>query len=304
MAATYVPHLIHQPGRDYPETNCYTDTLVELLHSRGHEPLAMLGHLVRTDFEGDQFTFFKPPQGDLERLFGVDIHEMQPVGALPDQMAEQLARGRSMTAELDSFFLPDTAATDYRRNHVKTTIAVDAIDRDATVLQYFHNQGRHELSGDDYLGVFRLDGTPPEVLPPYLELARFDGPPAEDQHAVARELLAHHLGYRPAENPFEAFGAQLAEDLPRLLEGDLEGFHAYAFATVRMAGAAFELLQAHCDWLLGERVEPLDRIVEGCKVLSFRLARRRAFDPAPAIAGMASAWGEAMEDLERAVSHQ
>lgn len=298
----YVPHLIHQPGRDYPETNCYTDTLVELLHARGHEPLAMLGHLVRTDFEGDQFTFFKPPQGDLERLYGVDVHEMQPVGALPDQMAEQVAHGRSVTAELDSFFLPDTAATDYRRAHVKTTIAVDAIDRDAEWLRYFHNQGRHELSGEDYRGVFRLDGASEDVLPPYLELVRFDGPAAADQRAVALDLLRHHLRYRPSDNPFGRFGSRLEADLPRLLAGSAEDFHAYAFATVRMAGAGFELLQTHCEWLLGSRVEPLDRIVEGCKVLSFRLARRRAFDPAPAVTGMAAAWSEAMEDLERAVS--
>lgn len=299
--ATYVPHRIHQPGRDYPETNCYTDTIVELLHSRGLEPLAMLGHLVRTDFEGDQFTFFKPPQGDLERLYGIDVHEMQPVGALPDQMAAQLAQGRSMTAELDSFFLPDTAATDYRRNHVKTTIAVDAIDRDREWLAYFHNQGRHELSGEDYRGVFRLDGAPPELLPPYLELVRFDGPPAADPRAVARDLLAHHLRYRPLDNPFARFGTRLEADLPRLLEGSSDDFHAYAFATVRMAGANFELLQSHCEWLLERRVEPLDRIVESCKVLSFRLARRRAFDPGPATTTMAAAWSEAMEELERAV---
>ncbi len=298
----YDPHLIHQPGRDYPETNCYTDTIVELLHSRGLEPLAMLGHLVRTDFEGDQFTFFKPPQGDLELLYGVDIHEMQPVGALPDQMARQVALGRSVTAELDSFFLPDTAATDYRRAHVKTTVAVEAIDVEGEWLRYFHNQGRHELSGEDYRGVFRLDGAPEGVLPPYLELARFDGPRATDLRGTARGLLAHHLRYRPSDNPFDRFGARLEADLPRLLEGSSQDFHAYAFATVRMAGAAFELLQTHCEWLLERRVEPLDRIVEGAKVLSFRLARRRAFDHTPAVTGMAAAWQEGMEELERAVA--
>ena len=110
------------PDRAYRETNCYTDVLIELLHSRGFEPVAGLGHLVRTDFEGDQFTFFKMPQGDIETLYGVDIHEMQPVGALPDQIEEQLGRGRTMLVELDSFYLPDTAATDYRRNHVKSTV--------------------------------------------------------------------------------------------------------------------------------------------------------------------------------------
>ncbi|MEA2126912.1 MAG: hypothetical protein QOI80_3694 [Solirubrobacteraceae bacterium] len=297
--ASYVPHAVHRDPRNYPETNCYTDTLVELLHGHGLEPLAGLGHLVRTDFEGDQFTFFKMPQQDLENGFGIDIHEMQPVGSLPAQIAAQLEQGRTMTAELDSFFLPDVAATDYRRNHVKTTVAVEAVDLEGERLHYFHNLGLHEVSGEDYRGVFHLDGAPPELLPPYLELVRFDV--AEPVPDFARDALHHHLRFLPEENPFTRFGRQLEADLPRLLEGDLEDFHAYAFATVRMAGAAFELLQAHVVWLLGEPVAALDRIVEGSKVLSFRLARRRAFDPAPAVEGMAEAWQEAMDVLGRAV---
>jgi hypothetical protein len=298
--ATYVPHPLHDTGRNYPETNCYTDTLVELLHGHGLEPLAGLGHLVRTDFEGDQFTFFKMPQQDLENGFGVDIHEMQPVGALPQQIAAQLEQGNTMTVELDSFFLPDVAATDYRRNHVKTTVAVEAIDLEGERLRYFHNLGLHELSGEDYRGVFHLDGAPDDLLPPYMELVRFDvAPPAED---FARSALRHHLRFRPADNPFERFAGRLEADLPRLLEGDLDDFHAYAFATVRMAGASFELLQGHVEFLFGERLEALDRIVEGTKVLSFRLARRRAFDPGPAVAGMAAAWSEAMDRLDAAAA--
>ena len=61
----------------------------------------MLGPRVRMDFEGDQWTFFKPPPEDLELLFGVDIHEMQPYRPLPDQIAEQIAAGRTMIVELD-----------------------------------------------------------------------------------------------------------------------------------------------------------------------------------------------------------
>jgi Domain of unknown function (DUF1839) len=304
--ATYVPHPLHAPDRAYRETNCYTDVLIELLHSRGFEPVAGLGHLVRTDFEGDQFTFFKMPQGDIETLFGVDIHEMQPFGALPDQIEEQLARGRTMIVELDSFYLPDTAATDYRRNHVKSSVAAEAIDQRAETLRYFHNTGLHELSGEDYRGAFGLDGRPAQMLPPYLEVARFDaGEPLVNGalRAAARERLAFHLPRRPSDNPFEVFGAQLAADLPGLIEGDAEDFHAYAFATVRMAGAAFDLLRAHLTWLLDEdAARAVDPIVEGCQVLSFRLARRRAFDPAPAIAGMAEAWAAAMTSLERAVN--
>ena len=109
----YVRHALHAPARSYPESNCYSDIVIELLHACGYEPLAVFGHLVRMDFEGDQWTFFKPPPEDLERLFGVDIHEMQPYRPLPEQIAEQLEVGRTIMVELDSYHLPDTAATSY-----------------------------------------------------------------------------------------------------------------------------------------------------------------------------------------------
>jgi hypothetical protein len=302
---TYVPHALHSPDREYRETNCYTDVLIELLHSRGLEPLAGFGHLVRTDFEGDQFTFFKMPQGDIELLYGVDIHEMQPVGSLPDQIELQLERGATMLVELDSFYLPDTAATDYRRNHVKSTVAAQAIDQSSETLFYFHNTGLFALSGDDYRGIFGLDGRPCEMLPPYLELARFDlGRPlaGEDLRSAALERLAFHLRFRPMHNPFARFGDRLRSDLPRLLEGDSDAFHAYAFATVRMAGAAFDLLRSHLCWLFdGGIAETFDPIVEGCQVLAFRLARRRPFDPAVTLDRMAQAWTSAMAGLEHAI---
>jgi hypothetical protein len=153
--ATYTPHAVHAPGRSYPETNCYADVLIELLHACGHEPLAALGTLVRLDFEGDQWTFFKPAPGDVERLFAVDVHEMQPARDLPAQIERQLRAGRTVTVELDSWFLPDTAGTAYRREHVKSTVIPEAIDRDAEVLRYFHNGGYFELAGADYRGALR-----------------------------------------------------------------------------------------------------------------------------------------------------
>jgi hypothetical protein len=298
----YCPHPLHAPDRAYRETNCYTDVLIELLHSRGLEPLAGLGHLVRTDFEGDQFSFFKMPPSDLESLYGIDIHEMQPVGALPDQIARQLEQGRTMLIELDSYFLPDTAATDYRRNHVKTTVAIEAIDGPAETLLYFHNTGLHGVFGQDYRGAFGLDGRPNEMLPPYLELARFDaGEPLRDKalRDASHKLLAFHLERRPSANPFERFGDQLAADLDRLLQQDSEAFHAYAFATVRMAGAAFDLLRSHVEWLFGRtQGQAFQPIVDGCQILSFRLARRRPFNPAPTIHAMAGAWSRAISELE------
>jgi hypothetical protein len=300
----YTPHAVHRSGRTYVETNCYADVIIEMVHSRGLEPLAMLGINVRMDFEGDQWTFFKPAPGDMERLYGIDIHEMQPYRPLPDQIAEQLAAGRTIIVELDSWWLPDTSATAYRSEHVKTSVAVDAIDRDARWLRYFHNAGRHELSGEDYVGVF----TPGE-LPPYTEIVRFDaGEPltGDALRAAARELLAHHLAHRPATNPFARFGAALERDLPALLAGDPADYHAYAFATVRMIGSGFELLAAHVRWLLGERGEKaaaaMDEVVAGSMMLSLKLARRKVFDPAPVLAGLTAAWERAIAGLDAALA--
>ena len=306
--AGYHRHLLHASDRSYTETNCYTDILIELLHARGLEPLAALGHLVRLDFEGDQWTFFKPPAEDVEALFGVDIHEMQPYRPLPLQISEQLDRGRTIIVELDSFYLPDTAATSYRREHVKSSVAAEAIDTERQRFRYFHGPGLFECSGADYAGLFRL-GRPAsgEVLAPYTELVRFDAgaPLAGDElRGAARGLLARHLARRPVANPFDGFAASLMSSLPELLAGDLDDFHAYAFATVRMAGAAFELLGAHAGWLVGERAQPITaacgEIVDGCKALSFRLARRRPFDCAALLAPLAQAWTRAIEGLHEA----
>lgn len=295
---TYAPHPLHDSGRSYPETNCYTDILIELLHACGHEPLAAMGCALCVDFEGDQWTFFKPLPEDLVRLYGVDIHEMQPYRALPDQIAEQIAAGRTIAVELDSWYLPDTAATSYRTEHVKSSIVAEAVDVEGERLRYFHGRGYHELQGEDFKRIFRLDGDlPGDVLPPYTELVRFDAGQAlagEQLRSAAAQLLRRQVERRPAANPFMRFGQRLSADLPQLLEEDEATYHDYAFATVRMVGSAFEAASSHVDWLLGEQgasaTEAMMQIVQGSKTLSFKLARRRAFDPEPAIAELADAW--------------
>jgi hypothetical protein len=306
--AAYRPHRIHGDDRTYPETNCYTDILIELLHANGDEPLAALGGLVRLDFENDQWGFFKPDQRDLETLFGLDIHEMQPYRPLPLQIADLIADGRTMTVELDAWFLPDTASTSYRAQNVKTSVIPEAIDVAGERLRYFHNASLYELAGDDYRGIFRLDGADPTILPPYTELVRFDAGPRlseSDLRGASLDAIRHHLNKAPATDPFARFGDRLVTDLPALLAGDPALYHAYAFATVRMAGAGFELLASHVDWLLGPAGQPasdaLGAIVEGAKVLGFKLARQRPFDPQPTVATMSEAWASAIGALHAAV---
>ena len=303
--ANYVPHALHGSDRAYVESNCYLDVIIELLAASGRDPFAMLGGALRVDFEGDQFTFLKPWPEDLELLYGVDIHEMQPYRSLRTQAVEQLATGRTVIVELDAFHLPDTAATSYGREHVKTSVAIEAIDDRGERLRYFHGTGLHELSAGDYRGVFGLDAQPASALPPYLELVRFDAAeqlPDEELRRRATDLTRRHLAARPASNPFGRFGERLSADLPTLLEADPDYYHDYAFATVRMAGAAMELADTHACWLLGSAAAAaradLRRIIDGCKVLSFRLARRRPFSPEAEIAEIAGAWDRAMGALD------
>ena len=160
--STYRRHALHGEERVWGETNCYTDLVIELAHGLGFEPLAMLAFTLAIDFEGDQWTFFKPPACDLADLYGVELNELSVWRPLVEHVAEQVEAGRPVLVELDSWFLPDTAATSYRAEHVKTTIIPEAIDRDAQVLRYFHNAGLYELRDADYRGLFRID--PPAGL--------------------------------------------------------------------------------------------------------------------------------------------
>ncbi len=306
----YEASALHDPDRIFRETNCYVDLWIELLHAHGIDAASAMAFACAVDFEGDQWTFFKPPPEHLVLLFGIDVHEMQLYRATVDHAVEQLRHGRTILIEADAFYLPDTAGVSYRTAHVKSSLAIEAIDPAGERLRYFHGAGYYELRGDDFRGVFRL-GRPfsEDVLPPYVEIARFDAGPrleGEDLRRAARALLREQLERRPTRNPWLTFGERLATDLPILLAGGDDQYHAYAFATVRQCGAAFECAKSFVEWLLDARgpagqtaSEALARQVNGAKALLFRLARRRAFDPAPAIRQLAEDWEIAMSAMER-----
>lgn len=286
-------HELHATGRCFPETSCYTDVLIELLAARGLDPAAMLAFTVAVDFEGDQWTFLRPPQEDLRRLYGLDIHEMQLYRPLAEHAVAQLRNGGTLIVDCDAWHLPDLAGTSYRTEHVKTSIALDAIDPPARRLRYFHNTGCWELDAEDYDAVMQ-----PGPLTPYTEVVRVGPRPERPLRETARELLRVHLDRVPADDPLERFGRQLTEDLP-----DLEDFHAYAFATTRQVGAACELAASFARWLepgRGEEIaEELEEVARGAKVLSFRLARKRLFDPTPILNDMSTARVQALTELRR-----
>jgi uncharacterized protein DUF1839 len=311
--AAYAPHPLHAADRAWPESNCSVDLWVELLHTAGAEPLAALPFCLAIDLEGDQWTFFKFPLADLDALYGVDVFELNVWCSLAGHVAEQLALGRPAIVEVDAFYLPDTAGTSYRANHVKTSIGIQAIDLEGRRLGYFHNAGYYELSGDDFAGVFRLEGhlTHAEYLPPYVEVAKLHQRAPRTGRALfdaSLALLRTHLARRPATNPFHRYAARFPADLASLAGQPLSSFHNYAFATLRQCGAAFELGSTYFCWLeergecgLQPAAAACARIATTAKALQFKTARavntQKPFDPAPMLETMSAAWDETMTTL-------
>jgi len=277
---TFRKHALHDDTRHWPETNCYTDLWIEILASRSLPPEALLAFTVRQDFEGDQFTFFKPPLEDIEALYGITVQELAVFDTVENHAAEQLSRGRMPLIEVDGFFLPDTDGVSYRLQHTKTTIGIARMDRDAREIDYFHNSGFYRLSGADYAGIFAA--APHEAaLFPYTEFVKFDaGPAAADQPATAAEFYARHLKFRPAGNPVAAFARAFPAHAADLAARPPDYFHAYAFNTLRQLGANFELLGSGLEWLgaarkvdLTEEIAAAMTIAGGAKTMQFMLAR-------------------------------
>ena len=309
---TYRRHAIHGEDRTWQETNCYTDLLVELVHGLGHEPAAMLPFTLAIDFEGDQWTFFKPAPADLLELYGLDLQELAIWRPLAEHVAEQVEAGRPVLVELDAWYLPDTAGTAYRLAHTKTTVGVNAIDLGGRYLGYFHNAGYFALEGDDFREIFQLEGVPHErVLPPYVEFLKavpgFRAPRGAALAQASTALLARHLKRVPATNPFRRFAQRFAADLEWLMTAQIERFHTYSFATLRQYGACYELASTYLRWLASHGVDGLEapaaelaQIAQVAKAFQFQLARamarRKPLDLAP-LEAMAGCWERALAPL-------
>jgi hypothetical protein len=305
-------HALHVGERVWPESNCYIDLWIELLHARGLDPVAALPFTLTTDFEGDQWTFGKFPHADLRALYSIEIIELNVWRPLLWHLEEQLAMARTPIVEVDGFYLADTAGTSYRAEHVKTTIAIRQLDSDARRLDYWHNAGAYEISGEDFSGLFNLEHSHQTRLAPYVEVVkRRTRPPCRGRTLVDESirLLCHHVAHRPATNPFHRYADRLTTDLDWLAAGTLDDFHGYAFATFRQYGAAFELAAAYLRWLERHGELELDAVAVDCdaiasaaKALQFKVARlaqtRRRFEFEPIVETMATAWDNAMNALE------
>ena len=298
---SYAQHPLHGQDRDWPQTNCYVDLWIEMLHAMGFDPRAALAFTLAQDFEGDQFTFFKFPLEDLSLLYGVETTELAIYDSVEAQCVEQIARGRLVLVEVDGFFLPDTRGVSYQLEHTKTTIGVNALSPQARRLDYFHNEGYFSLSGEDYDAVFgKANG--PAALFPYVEFVKTGGAETGEQRAASFALLAKHFARRPAANPIAAFAARFTSQARAVGERAPAFFHKYAFNTLRQLGANFELCGSYLHWLDADAFDAAAQeakvLSSGAKALQFQLARaaaRKKYDALePAAAALAAAWDRLM----------
>lgn len=301
--SAYRPHALHGDERIWLEKNCYVDVWIALLHTLDLEPRAMLGCAATLDFLGDQWTFLKPDHAELRALYGMQVQELTLWRPLAEHVREHLAAGRLVSVEADAWWLPDTVATDYRRQHTKTTIVIVRDDAVAQRLTYFHNAGLFALEGEDYRQTMANGGLPMPLFAEWIDPGRRRVRAEDELRTMARARLDDHLAWRPQDNPVRRFAARFVQDLAALQlhpdrEAALARYHAWAFAGTRQLGAAMELLALHLQWLDADAHATAAAhalaIAQGCKGLILKGARAaatgRPLQADPMLEAMAADW--------------
>jgi hypothetical protein len=311
-ATNYQRSVLHAEDQLWVDKNCYVDVWIEVIHALGLEPRAVMPFVATMDFEVDQWTFYKPPHDELRDLYGIDVNELNVWQPLLEHAQEHIAAGRMISTEADAWWLPDTSGTDYRTNHVKTTIALAELDVENQRLGYFHSAGYFMLEGEDFAQTFRLNATPnADVLPLFAESVRVDRltrKPARELTELSLALWRKHLSRLPQSNPVERYKRRFEQQLSVMHARGLAYYHAWAFATTRQVGSGFELLARNLEWLeqngvdgLNEARAAFEAIAATSKTFILKGARavnaKRQFDGSEMFSEMSTAWQRGVDVL-------
>ncbi|SIR63365.1 DUF1839 family protein [Williamsia sterculiae] len=309
--AEYTAHVSHtDDNRIWRETNCYVDVWIETLNLLGLDPVPSFAGALAADHDGQQWTFIKPDPADLRVLYGLEVAEDALWRPVLETVQSGPARNMLHTVEVDSWWLPDTAGTDYRSGHVKTTIVPLRVDSDAQTMTYLHNSGMYRLEGDDFVGIFGLNNPPAEVLPPYVEQIRWFPERARPELVV--DAVRGHLARRPAANPVERLAESVREATIWLPGAGMETFHRWAFATLRQCGSTAELAADLVSWLddagvtgAAEARQPFLDFAADAKAVQFKMARAargRTVDVDSTTEAMVKSWDRAIDIVIAAVA--
>lgn len=309
--ADYRPHFSHAGDRIWPETNCYLDLWIETLHALGLDPVPAFACALSADHDALQWTFLKQQPEDLRRLYGLEVAEEVVWMPLLETIESGPSRGVLHTVEVDSWWLPDTAGTAYRADHVKTSIVPTRVDRTTRLMWYIHGAGLHELSGDDFDGVFGLSEGTEIVLPPYTEQISWH--PDRIETGALASITKEHLARRAEGNPVERLAAGVDKAMEWLPNAGIEMFHAWAFATLRQCGATAEVAADFAACLAQDQefssaaraAEHFLNVASGAKSVQFKMARvanGRTADVRGVLDEMAGSWQAAIDVMSSAAS--
>ncbi|WP_244815850.1 DUF1839 family protein [Caballeronia sp. Lep1P3] len=272
-AKRHRPHALHRGERIWRDGAGSVDLWIELLHGNAFEPRAALAFTVTQDFEDDQFTLGRIPCEDIEKLYGLQVHELAVFDSFEARALVQTRRANTVLLDTDAFFLPHMRALSYRREHARASIAIDVIDPDARRLGYFHDNGYHLLDGDDYDGVIgtHADTAQGQVLFPHAEFVKRVREPLSSTALaeVSADLLCAHLLRRPMRNPITRWHAAFPEHVDTMLARG-EGYaNGYASNVMRQLGANFELLAHYLQWMREQGFDiPVTTLASARKIAS------------------------------------
>ena len=177
----------------------------------------MLPLLAAIDFEGDQWTFFKPPHDELRELYGVDVQELnvwRPLrraraGAPRGRQAGQHRGRRVLAARHGRHRLP-ARSTRRRRSCIQDLDLERAPPRLLPQRRLLRARGRG-LRAAVPRSTRRPTRRSCRCSPSCVRVDRVVRRPVAELRAMSRALLARHLARRPADNPVRALRAALRD---------------------------------------------------------------------------------------------
>ena len=245
----------------YTETNCYTDILIELLHARGDEPLAALGLHAADGLRGRPVDVLQAaPERPRSAVRRSTSTRCSRTGRCPSRSPSRSRRGRTMIVELDSWYLPDTAATSYRtRAREDSVVARGDRPRGRAAALLPQRRRSTSSSGEDYRGVFRLGREfSGDVLPPVHRARPLRRRPAAARAtscaSAAREAAAPRTRAPPGRRTRSSASAPQLDARPAAAA---RGRRSATTTPTRSRPCGWPArrsrsARSHVDWLLGD----------------------------------------------------